>query len=357
MFVTTPILDPVEVETVFTADDTTDTLTAIGHGLIAGTKVFLRVGTEDGAAPPGGLQYPWPFYVVSPAADTFQLASEPNGTPIDITSVGVGTHTAVSYAPVDVEVRNIDQNGALVPGETVTVTDAFTPVRPDLLLEADLTRLVRTLIQELRRQVIANVDMTTNTDFDSLTGDGLDIAELSAIPGLVLSGPDLRLNRFYSENQLRPVGRPELGAVFFADQRPAYTVDLVFTLIGVTDSKVQAVNLQAECHRFFQRNKHLRMRRDGNDQSSEFLQWEMEIEPGGDFSAFGQTNSSNIRSFSGTFTVRGFDIDDPDMATTITRLLEDQQADGSIATPSPVILDITQIGVSYPIGPSPTDTR
>src|SRR6185503_13336633 len=100
--------------------------------------------------------------------------------------------------------------------------------------------LVRAVIDELRRQIVDNVQLTTNTDF----GDGVvDAAVLAKLPGLVLIGPDVRENRFFSENKSR---QTPLTDGFSRDMRPAFTVDLVFTLVGVDDNTITTLNLHHE---------------------------------------------------------------------------------------------------------------
>src|SRR5690349_598295 len=70
---------------------------------------------------------------------------------------------------VDVVVQNLDASGEPIPGEQAIAPDAFVYVRPSLTSEADLTRLVRTLLHELKRQVLDNVVLTVHTDFDANT--------------------------------------------------------------------------------------------------------------------------------------------------------------------------------------------
>lgn len=220
---------------------------------------------------------------------------------------------------VSVTVRNIDQAGVLVPGETVTAAGAFTYARPQLvttpaggagsLPETDLARCVRTLLRELRRQILDNVQTTTNTDFAE---DGTaEVAVLSKLPGIVLIGPALRENRFHSTNERRKV--PQGGGLTL-EMRPPYTVDLVFQLVGVDDNTITGLNLQHEVTAFFQRNKFLRMLRDPTV-AGDYVQFEMEIEPDGDFDFNTPSpGNSNIRSFAGTFVIRGLDLDDRDMS-------------------------------------------
>jgi len=209
--------------------------------------------------------------------------------------------------PADVTVRNLDDAGTPVPGEEATVSGAFAFVRPALVPESDLTRLVRTLMRELKRQVLPEVSLTVQTDFDGDTGDELHLAQLAKLPALVLVGPELAEDRFFSLNQL-----PETadGAGRFARRRVPYTVDLAFTLIGVSDHTTELLNLMAATELFFHRNKHLEMDRDPADPGAGRVRYEMDVPPGGDLKVTSQPNESNVRSFSGSFVVRGFDLED-----------------------------------------------
>lgn len=224
---------------------------------------------------------------------------------------------------VAITVRNIDQDGAVVPGETVTLAAAYTFARPgigsaDAASQSNLTRLVRTIVEELRRQILANVVLTTHTDYDD-TPDGANVAALADIPGLVLSGPTLRLNRFYNTNEPRESDDAH-GDTY--KQRPARTVDVAFTLIGVDELMTRELDLIAECTAFFLRNPMLRMLRDPAV-AGVYSEYEMEIDDGGDFKSIGTPNNSNVRAFSGAFLVRGLDIEEADMRVSLASPVSD----------------------------------
>jgi hypothetical protein len=209
--------------------------------------------------------------------------------------------------PADVVVQNLDATGAPIPGEEATTAGAFTYVLHPLTPEADLTRLVRTLLQELKRQVLVNAVLTVHTDFDPETGDELHLAQLAQLPALVLVGPELAEDRFLSLNQL-----PEQATSpdRFARRRVPYTVDLGFTLVGVSDHTTELLNLIAATQLFFHRNKFLDMPRDPSNAFAGSVRYEMDFTPDGDLKVTSQPNESNVRSFSGRFVVRGFDLED-----------------------------------------------
>jgi hypothetical protein len=209
--------------------------------------------------------------------------------------------------PADVVVQNLDSTGVPIPGEQAIAPQAFTYVRQALTVEADLTRLVRTLLQELKRQVLDNVVLTVHTDFDAEVGAELHLAQIARLPALVLMGPELAENRFFSLNQLPEVAT---GPGQFAQRRVPYTVDLGFTLVGVSDHTTELLNLMAATQLFFHRNPFLELVRDPAAPDAGRVRYEMDIARDGDLKVTSQPNESNVRSFSGRFVVRGFDLED-----------------------------------------------
>lgn len=75
--------------TPFTADATTDVLTALGRTLANNDKVRL---SNSGGALPGGLVTLTDYYVVQSAGTTFKLSLTQGGAAVDLLSNGSGTH-------------------------------------------------------------------------------------------------------------------------------------------------------------------------------------------------------------------------------------------------------------------------
>jgi microcystin-dependent protein len=67
---------------------TTDTITISSHGLSNGNVVYLQTGSTL----PSPLVANTKYYIISATTNTFQLSSTLNGSPIDLTSQGTGTH-------------------------------------------------------------------------------------------------------------------------------------------------------------------------------------------------------------------------------------------------------------------------
>lgn len=214
---------------------------------------------------------------------------------------------AHAEAVVDVAIQNLDAAGAAIPGEIAKLSGAYRFLRPRIVKEADLTRLVRALLRELKRQVLENVSLSVAVEFDDTPLDGLDVVSIAKLPSLVLSGPRLKENRFYSSNEpheevvASPSG-PELQR-----RRPAYTVDVEFGLTGASDRAVELLNLISAVAAFFSRNRWLEVARDPEDVSKGAVRWE--LDPVGEL----RTNldgKDDLRAFTWALVVRGVDVDE-----------------------------------------------
>jgi len=114
------------------------------------------------------------------------LRREADGT--SVLDVRTPAHTE---GVVDVLLQNLDQADQPVANENTRFTSAYRFLRPRLAREADLTRLVRTLLRELKRQVIVNVSLATSVDYDDGLNGGQAVA-LASLPALVVTGPTIR---------------------------------------------------------------------------------------------------------------------------------------------------------------------
>jgi len=214
---------------------------------------------------------------------------------------------AYAEGTVDVVLHNLDEDGVPVPGEEATLVDAYRFLRPRIVRESDLTRLVRTLLRELKRQVLANVSMTVSVDYDDTTIDGMNVVALSKLPSLALSGPRVVENRFFSTNEPHEDVVPGAGGPELMRRRPPYTVDLAFTLTVASDRTVELLNLMVAVATFLNRNRWVELPRDPGVPDSESVRWEMD--PEGEL----QTRldgPDDVRAFTWGFVVRGFDIDE-----------------------------------------------
>jgi hypothetical protein len=79
--------------TAFTADASTDTITATAHGLSDGDLIrFESTGTL-----PAGLSTGTDYYVRDAATNTFKVSTTLGGSAVNITDAGTGTHTIIRF--------------------------------------------------------------------------------------------------------------------------------------------------------------------------------------------------------------------------------------------------------------------
>ncbi|AEV24626.1 phage conserved hypothetical protein [Azospira oryzae PS] len=83
---------------VFTANASTDQLASAGHTYADGDRVVV---SNTGGALPGGLSAGTIYYVVSAVTDAFKVSLTYNGSPVNITSAGSGTHKVRSIGKFD----------------------------------------------------------------------------------------------------------------------------------------------------------------------------------------------------------------------------------------------------------------
>jgi len=177
--------------------------------------------------------------------------------------------------------------------------------RPDLVRESDLARLVRTLLRTLKAHLLENTSISVSVDYDDTVADGLDIVAMSKLPSLVLSGPRLKEDRFYSTNV--PRKEPQTGTDEVLRWGPSFTVDLKFTITAASDRTVELLNLMAAVATFLNRNRWIEMSRNPEDPTVGTARWEMD--PDGDFRAR-LDGKDDVRAFTCGLVIRGFDVDE-----------------------------------------------
>jgi hypothetical protein len=225
---------------------------------------------------------------------------EPDGT--SVLDVRTPAHTE---AAVDVLLQNLDEADQPIANENTRFTAAYRFLRSRLVREPDLTRLVRTVLRELKRQVIDNVSMATSVDYEEGSDIGPAIAT-AALPSLVVTGPLVSENRTYATNVpvvdavATPTG-PELRR-----RRPAFTRDLEFRLTGGSNGTAELLSLMAAVATFLNRNRWIEMARDPDNLSAGLVRWELDAV--GEFRV-ALDSPDDVRAFTCGFVVRGFDID------------------------------------------------
>jgi hypothetical protein len=228
--------------------------------------------------------------------------------------LATGTAFADVLAPpgsagiVDVTVANLDAAGLPVPAESATLANAYRYLRADSATESDLTRLVRQVLRELKRQVLPNVSMTVSLDYDPEPFDGIRVIAPATLPSLVLSGPTLRESRPYATNVCREALLVTSQGAELIRHRPPFTVDLGFTLMGTTERTVELMNLLAAVATFLHRNTTLEVLRDASRPELGSVRYDLDPEP--EMRTELRSGNTDLRVFTAGFAVRGFDIDE-----------------------------------------------
>jgi hypothetical protein len=208
-------------------------------------------------------------------------------------------------AAVDVVVENLDDAGASL--ELATLPDAYTFVRPDLDVESELASVVRTLLRDLKRQVIENVVLSAHTDFDEETGDLLNLAFVAKKPALVLGNLEIPEDR---EHHVSTEVEVAAGDGRFIKRRAPVALDVSMTLVGVDDNPIRILNLMQAVRMYFKKNPWLVVDRDQTDASRGAVRYEMDWSFGGPVSVTHAQDNSNVESFAGRVIVRGVLIED-----------------------------------------------
>ena len=183
---------------------------------------------------------------------------------------------------------------------------AYRFLRPCLVQESNLTRLVRTLLQHLKRALLADTSIAVSVDYSDLS-EGLEFIAMASLPSLVLSGPRMKESRFYSSNVPFEEVVPGAKGLELRRRKAAFTVDLSFTITAASESTIELLNLMAATAAFLNLHSKIAMLRDSKNPELGEVAWEMA--PDGDF----RTNlrdASGVHSFSCGFVVRGFDVDE-----------------------------------------------
>jgi hypothetical protein len=205
-----------------------------------------------------------------------------------------------------ITVQNLDPDGEPIPGEATTVAALLTTKRADLARNSDFTRLERSLITELQRQVLENVHKTTATDFDSTPDGAVDVVvEQAKLPMLTIQGPQVVDNREY-DSELSHITELQSGEIL--RRKTFKTVNLTYRFVGMDNKQARNMNLFTLMLNFLQNNPFLEMDRDGGDASKGTIQYEMAQV--GEFTTFAGASESDVRGFSGSLVIRGFQVED-----------------------------------------------
>lgn len=282
------------------------TITSISPPVIfTGGQLITITGTDFRTAYPppltstGVLPAPPPTMTVTVAGREAKQVTVRSSTTLTCVVYPLDPSSAVS-----VTLQNLDSSGAPIPGETVTRTNLLQAKRADLAINTDLTRLERSLMLELSRQVIQNVLKTAAVDYDSTPDGAFDVVDVAKLPALAIQGPQIVDNRPYDLD----VGLETDDGTNFERRRPFKTINLTYRFVAMDNKQVRNMNLLTLMLQFLQNNPFLEVLRDEADPSKGWVKYE--LAQVGEFTTFTGSSSSDIRGFSGSLVIRGFQVED-----------------------------------------------
>lgn len=210
---------------------------------------------------------------------------------------------------VDLSITALDADGAPSP-DTNVVPGAYTFEAPDLLVDADLTRICRAIVQRFRRDLLANTHLAVHVDVDPATLDLADptgplrVTPIATLPSVILSGPTLRPSGPYRSrgSTFAPADDDTVLAL-----GPATIVDLAFTLTGASRGVAELLTLFAATRRCVARMPWLAMLRVPDDATAGTVRWD--LDPDGDWRTQ-IPGGEGVHLFTGGLVVRGVALDE-----------------------------------------------
>jgi len=214
-----------------------------------------------------------------------------------------GDPSALSASPglaVDVVIRN------LTGPEEDTFAGAYTYARPSMArADGPLRHVLRTLVRQLRREVLDYIAFGTHVDYDANTGDALDIVELAQNPALALFGPDISENKFRRTSESE--NSQDIPALTYTKSRVYRICDLRFDVTITARGMMELTHLMQEFLSFFRRNPLLEVNADTTDPSAGRYGFDMFLDSGP--SRAGGANNDDVYTASASFVVVGVPID------------------------------------------------
>jgi hypothetical protein len=200
-------------------------------------------------------------------------------------------------APVPLVVRNLDDTGQPIAGESATMAEAVTYARPDLSVEEDGGRVERALIRLLKRQVLANVvNLGTGPDFGEAP---FTVTEVAAPPGLLLTGPRVREDRPHWNRQRGAVTSPSVTGAGVDIRRRPDVVSLEYTIGGYARSGAQATSLLFIARKVLGENAFLEVQRAPDDPAKGTIKYQMIVPLEAEIRDTSTPNKDGMHSFDG----------------------------------------------------------
>ena len=157
---------------------------------------------------------------------------------------------------LDVIVRNIDDAGVLIPGEEATLAGAYNYRAALLAVDSPLTLIAQQLILSIRRQVHPRATISVHTDLDESAATLLNVARISALPAIVLIGPNTVKSAAAYQSNENFLTEDTPNAEEFASKQSLESYDVSFDLLLLSNNKDEYMNMIEAMIGYHRKTKH-----------------------------------------------------------------------------------------------------
>ncbi len=237
---TTPTIELVRPSRGWTAGATLIEISGTGFRLPTRAVIGPRT-TGRTPAPPPSVQVlfdgrPSPrVWVIS---ETILRCLTPRHPPTRRDEEGV----VIVSGTVDVQVQNLDADGAVIAGEVATVAQAYSFVRPELDGEGAWYIAAVALQEHLRDLIVENVGMNPGVEYDADTGDFANFVGLATLPGIAITKVAFPTSEedAQDEGYVQAAGDP---SGHLLQRRGPLINDITASLIFVSNNEREMLNL------------------------------------------------------------------------------------------------------------------
>ena len=220
---------------------------------------------------------------------------------------------------VDIVLTNLDADGDPVAGESVTITDGFEYLRPNLSAKSFPHWVLETFMRQIILQVVPRVGLAVHTDFRD--GEEIDYDKIPEAPCLVLTDVDFVTS---TTQQRQGAQEIQLANGRFVKRRAPSVFDCELSIAGIATTPTEIMTLLTATELFFRKNTKLAVSRsiDKADPTAGTLLLILEYGPLQSMRITAGGSDSNIRTFAKTVSIRGIPFEEipglPNEGTALT---------------------------------------
>ncbi len=148
----------------------------------------------------------------------------------------------ISSGRADVQVQNLDDDGAVIAGELAVVAQAYHFVRPELDGAGAWYTASCALQEHLRDLVVENVGMNPGVEYDADTGDFANFVGLATLPGIAITKVAFPTSEDDAQDQSYTQAAGDPSGHLLVRRGPLVN-DITASLVIVTNNEREMLNL------------------------------------------------------------------------------------------------------------------